>query len=144
MKLRFSTTLHSQMNGKSERVNGVLKQYLRNLVGADQGDWADYVGRAECNCNVATHLATKGWSFVVAYGVDALQPINLALEGAHSTLEFNQDGEDLAKDGKQVLEMTKLLVEKARRCYGVQVNAGRREVENEVGQKVLLNVNNFT
>jgi hypothetical protein len=40
----------------------------------------------------------------------------------------------LAKDGKQVLEMTKLLVEKARRCYGVQINAGRREVEYEVGQ----------
>ena len=31
--------------------------------------------------------------------------------------------------------MTKLLVEKARRCYEVQVNAGRRKVEYEVGQK---------
>ena len=65
----------------------------------------------------------------------AIQPTNLALEGAHSTLEFNQDGKDLAKDGKQVLEMTKLLVEKAQRCYEVQVNAGRRKVEYEVGQK---------
>src|SRR6202022_3745377 len=45
-KLWFSTALHSQMDGKTQRVNGVLKQYLRNLVGADQGDWADYVGRA--------------------------------------------------------------------------------------------------
>ena len=105
------------------------------LGGDDQGDWADYVGRANCNCNVAMHLATKGWSFVVAYGVGALQPINLGLEGAHSTSKFNQDGEDLAKDGKQVLEMTKLLVEKTRRCYGVQVNAGRREVENEVAKR---------
>jgi len=69
MKLRFSTAFHSQMDGKTELVNGVLKQYLRNLVGADQGDWADYVGRAEFSCNVATHLATKGSSFVVAYGV---------------------------------------------------------------------------
>lgn len=69
MKLRFSTALHSQMDGKTERVNGVLKQYLRNLVGADQGDWADYVGRAEFSYNVATHLATKGSSFMVAFGV---------------------------------------------------------------------------
>ena len=113
MKLRFSTALHSQMDGKTERVNGVLKQYLRNLVGADQGDWADYVGRAEFSCNVATHLATKGSSFMVAYGVDALQPTNLALEGTHLTLEFNQDGKDLANEQKQVLEMTKLLAEKA-------------------------------
>ena len=35
------------MDGKTECVNGVLKQYSSKLVGADQGDWADYVGRAE-------------------------------------------------------------------------------------------------
>ena len=64
-------------------MNVVLKQYLRNLMGADQGDWADYVGQAELNCNVATHLAIKGLSFMMAYGVDALQPTNLVLEGAH-------------------------------------------------------------
>ena len=57
------------MNGKTECVNGVLKQYLRNLVGMDQGDWADNVGGVEFSCNVATHLATKGSSFMMAFGV---------------------------------------------------------------------------
>jgi hypothetical protein len=65
MKLRFKMAFYSQMVGKTERVN----QYLRNLVGADQRDWVHYVGRAEFSCNVAMHLATKGSSFVVAYGV---------------------------------------------------------------------------
>lgn len=50
---------------------------------------------------------------MVAYGVDALQPTNLAFEGAHSILKFNEDGEDLATKCEQILEMTKLLVEKA-------------------------------
>ena len=68
-KLKFSTAFHSQMVGKTERVNGVLKQYLRNLVGADQRDWADYVGRAEFSYNVAMHLATKGSSLMLAFGV---------------------------------------------------------------------------
>jgi len=36
------------------------------------------------------------------------------------------------------------LLEKAQKRYEKQVNAGRREVEYEVGQKVLLNVKNFT
>ena len=40
--------------------------------------------------------------------------------------------------------MTKLLVEKAQKRYEEQINAGRRKVENELGQKVLLNVYNFT
>ena len=43
-----------------------------------------------------------------------------------------------------MLEKTKLLLEKARRRYERQFNAGRREVEYEVGQKVLLNMMNFT
>jgi hypothetical protein len=55
--------------GRSESVNGVLNQYLRNLVGADQRDWTDYVGRAKFSRNVAMHLATKGSSFVMACGV---------------------------------------------------------------------------
>ena len=95
-------------------MNGVLNQYLRNLVSADQGNWADYVSRAEFCFNVATHLVTKRLSFMRAYGVDALQSTNLVLKGVHSPLEFNQDDEDLAKKCENVLEMTKLLVEKAK------------------------------
>ena len=101
-------------------------------MGANQGDWANYVGRAEFSCNVAMHLATKGSSFVMAYIADELQPTNLALEGAHSSLVFSQDGEDLAKKREQVLEITKLLVEIALRRYYEQVNAARRKVKYDV------------
>ena len=101
-------------------------------------------GSCGVSYNAATHSATKQSPFKVAYGVEPLQPADLALEGAHSTLEFNQDGEDLAQKREQVLEKTKLLLEKAQKRYEKQVNAGRCEVEYEVGQKVLLNVKNFT
>jgi hypothetical protein len=50
-------------------MNGVSNQFLKNLVGADQRDWADYVGKAEFNCYITIHLATKGPLFVVAYGM---------------------------------------------------------------------------
>ena len=143
-KLSFSTAFHPQTDGQTERVNGVLNQYLRNFVSADQRDWVDYVGLAEFSYNAATHSATKQSPFMVAYGVEPLQPADLALEGARSTLEFSQDGEDLAKKREQRLEKTKMLLEKAQKRYEKQVNAGRREVEYEVGQKVLLNVKNFT
>lgn len=46
-KLTFSTAFHPQTDGQTERVNGVLNQYLRNFVSADQRDWANYVGLAE-------------------------------------------------------------------------------------------------
>jgi hypothetical protein len=53
---------------------------------------------------------------------------NLALEGAHSTLEFNQNCEDFAKKREHNLEVIKLLVEKIQKCFEKQVNAKRREV----------------
>ena len=102
------------------------------------------MGLAEFNYNAATHLTTKKPPSKVAYEVEPLQPTNLVLEGTHSTVEFNQDGEDLAKKQEQMLEKTKLLLEKARRRYEKQVKAGRHEMEYKVGQKVLLNVKNFT
>ena len=143
-KLTFSTAFHPQTDGQTERVNGVLNQYLRNFVSADQRDWADYVGLAEFSYNAATHSATKQSPFKVAYGVEPLHPADLALEGARSTLEFSQDGEDLAKEREQMVEKTKWWLEKAQKRYEKQVNAGRREVDYEVGQKVLLKVKNFT
>ena len=113
-------------------------------MSADQRNWADYVDLAQFSYNVATHSATKKSPFKVAYGMEPLQPAHLALEGAHSILDFNQDGEDLAQKHEQVLEKTKLLLEKAQKRYEKKVNAGRREVEYGVGQKVLLNVKNLT
>ena len=113
-------------------------------MSANQRDWGDYVGLVEFSYNAATHSATKQSPFKVAYGVEPLQPADLALEGAHSTLEFNQDGEDLAQKRKQVLEKTKLLLEKAQKRYEKQFNARRCEMEYGVSQKVLLDVKNFT
>ena len=75
--------------------------------------------------------------------MDALQPITLALEGTHSTLEFNQNGEDLAKKCEQVLELTNLLVEKSRKRYEEQVNAAKREVKYKVGQRGIVECEQF-
>ena len=50
-------------------------------MNAHQQDWEDYVGLAKLNYNLATHSATKKSPFKVAYGVDPLQPTDLALEG---------------------------------------------------------------
>ena len=55
-KLRFATAFHIQTDGEAERVNEIFDQHLRNLVSADQQDWANYVGRADFSYNVVTHL----------------------------------------------------------------------------------------
>ena len=86
-------------------------------MSADQQDLTDYMGLAKFSNIVATYSTTKQSPFKVRYEVDMLQPAHLTLKGAHSTLEFYQDGEDLVKKCEQVPEMTKLLLEKTQKCY---------------------------
>lgn len=59
--------MHFQMNREAERMNRVSNKYLWNLVSVDQRGWADYVGRVELSCDVATHSMTKWSRFMVAY-----------------------------------------------------------------------------
>jgi hypothetical protein len=143
-KLTFSTAFHPQTDGQTERVNGVLNQYLRNYVSADQSDWSEYLGLAEFSYNASRHSATGESPFKVAYGVEPLMPADLALEGLQSELERSQVAEDFVAKREQLLEKTKWYLDKAQKRYVKQVNKGRRHEEYEEGQKVWLNVKNFT
>ncbi len=40
-KLNFSTTNHPQTDGQTERVNGLLEEYWRHLIAANQHNWVD-------------------------------------------------------------------------------------------------------
>lgn len=52
--LWFCMAFHSQMDEKTY-VNSCPNQYLRYLESVDQRVWADYVGRAQFDHNVAMH-----------------------------------------------------------------------------------------
>jgi hypothetical protein len=56
----------------------------------------------------------------------------------------NEDAEDLLAKREQMMEKTKAYLSKAQKRYVNQVNKGRRHVEYEEGQKVWLNMKNFT
>ena len=38
--LKFSTSFHSQTDGQTEHINGLLEMYLRHYVSVHQRDWA--------------------------------------------------------------------------------------------------------
>ena len=66
--IRLSTAFHPQMDGKTERVNQVLEQYLRSYCSYQQDDWADLLPLAEHAYNSAVSESTKMSPFEANYG----------------------------------------------------------------------------
>ncbi|KAL2630554.1 hypothetical protein R1flu_015240 [Riccia fluitans] len=83
--MAFSTARIFLEDGQKEKVNLVLNQYLQNFVSADQRDWAEWLSSAEFCYNSTKHLATGESPFLLAYGHEPEEPLDLALtEGASS------------------------------------------------------------
>ena len=47
VELSMSTAFHPQMDGQTERINQILKAYLRHYSTFQQDDWADLLPLAE-------------------------------------------------------------------------------------------------
>ena len=66
--LNLSTAFHPQTDGQTERVNQVLKGYLRHYTSFQQDDWAELLPLAEHAYNTATSESTKVSLFFANYG----------------------------------------------------------------------------
>jgi len=57
-KLKFNTTFHLQTDGQTEKVNGILNQYLRNYVSVNHRNWGHKFGLVEFCYNSTKHSTT--------------------------------------------------------------------------------------
>ena len=66
--LRFSTSLHPQTDGQTERVNALLETYLRHYVSASQRDWPKLLDVAQFSYNLHRSEATNQSPFELMMG----------------------------------------------------------------------------
>ena len=116
-------------------------------MNADQTDWADYMSMAEFSYNNTKRSGTRFSPFMVVSGTEPLSPIDLALHG--TSVKDGDEGEIVEtklflEERKLILELAKETLRRAQKRYEKQVNKNRRQVSFKVGQKVWLNVKNFT
>ena len=64
----MTTAYHSQANGKAERTNQELKQYLRKYANYQQDNWPELVPLAEYAYNTTTTQETDFTPYQVVYG----------------------------------------------------------------------------
>ena len=66
--MNFSTTYHSQTDGKTERVNQIVEDMLRMYVMKKPTKWEDYLHLAEFAYNNGYQTSSKMSPFEVIYG----------------------------------------------------------------------------
>ena len=65
---KLSTSFHPQTDGQTERINAVLKQYLRGYVNYQQDNWVELLTMAEFSYNNTISATTGITPFFALYG----------------------------------------------------------------------------
>jgi len=96
IKQNLSTAFHPRTDGQTERMNGVLEQYLRNFLNYQQDNWSDLLPLAEFSYNNTVHATTNQTPFYANYGYHprfnvALPRVNSNVPRAESRLENLQE-----------------------------------------------------
>lgn len=73
IELKFSSAYHPQSDGKSERVNQCVENYLRCMSGHKPKDWHKWLSLAEYWYNSNYHTSTQSTPFKILYGYDPPQ-----------------------------------------------------------------------
>jgi hypothetical protein len=70
----MNTSFQPQTDGQIERVNLVIKQFIRNYVAIDQQNWVDHLELAEFCYNNLKHLTIGSTCFQMVMGKSPIMP----------------------------------------------------------------------
>ncbi len=73
-ELKMNTSFQPQTDGQIERVNLVIKQFIRNYVAIDQQNWVDHLELAEFCYNNLKHLTIGSTCFQMVMGKSPIMP----------------------------------------------------------------------
>ena len=133
----MSTSNHPQTDGQTERVNGILEQYLRCFINERQNNWVDLLPFAEFSYNNTLQQSIKQSPFFANFGFNPKFnpeiPSNIKPGSAEKRII------DISKN----IEFLKQNLENAKETYKKYADQKRLPSPNfEVGKKVwLLKVN---
>lgn len=137
--LKFSTSVHPQTDGQTERVNALLELYLRHFVNASQRDWLKLLDVAQFSYNLQRNESTGRSPFELVQGNQPLTPsaLSIGYEGATpAAYKF-------VKGWQEQADLARYCLEKAAKRHKKWADKGRRDVVFSVGDKVLVRLHKF-
>ncbi|KAL6225622.1 hypothetical protein ACLB2K_004471 [Fragaria x ananassa] len=134
-KLDMSTAFHPQTDGQTERVNQVMEDMLRSCILDFGGSWEDHLYLIEFAYNNSYHSSIGMAPFEALYGRTCRTPLCWAEVG-----EAVLPGPDIIKESVEVVASIKDRLKAAQSRQKSYADRHRRNVEFQIGDRVLLKV----
>jgi hypothetical protein len=135
----FSTSFHPCTDGQSERTNRTLQEVLRHYVHPRHDDWDQHLSAAEFAINNSRHDTTRYTPFYLNYGRNPLTPLATLLPGSVKNDTSLKWHETLQAD----IQKARDLLYAAQASMKRRADPHRRDVQFDIGDKVMLNTKNI-
>jgi hypothetical protein len=135
---KLSNAFHPHTDGQTERVNGVLGEYMRLFVGPDHADWDGFLSPAEFSYNNSLHEAVGNTPFFLNYGRHPRLP------SVFEPAEEVPAADAFASQINTAVQLAKQKLEQARQHAKRIVDPARRDKQYAAGDMVLLSSKNIT
>lgn len=143
IKSSMSTAFHPQTDGQTERVNGILEQYLRAYVNYQQDDWVSLLPFAEFSYNNAVQSSTRHAPFHATYGFHPRSSVFQVTPGVSDVLPSNDVGFKI-QSLQELHEVLKDEIRMAQRQQASQYNNHHRPTPSfNIGDQVFLSSRNI-
>ncbi len=136
--LNFSTSLHPQTDGQTERVNALLELYLRHYVNSTQKDWAKLIDVAQFSYNLQRSESTGKSPFEIVTGQQPSTPNAVAVGYQGSSPAAYK----FAKSWSEETDLARSCLHKASKRMKKWADRKRRHVEYQEGDQVLVKLHN--
>ena len=131
--LNFSTSVHPQTDGQTERVNALLEIYLRHYVSATQHDWPKLLDVAQFSYNLQRSEATNQTPFEIVNGQQPVTPSTIVSKYQGP----NPAAHKFAKEWQEHHDLARACLHKAGKRTKKWADTKRRDVNFQVGDLVL-------
>ncbi|KAK8663978.1 hypothetical protein V6N13_083783 [Hibiscus sabdariffa] len=133
-QLNLSSSYHPQTDGQTERLNGLLEEYLRHFIQANQKEWPQLLDVAQLSFNSQKSSPTNKSPFEIVTGQQPRLP--------HTALQTYQGKSPRAfnftREWQRNIEIARAYLEKAAKRMKKWADRGRREQQFEVGDLVMV------
>lgn len=148
IKQSMSTAYHPQTDGQTERMNRVLEEMLRSFGSTAFKTWDLHLPECEFAINNAFNESIRNTPFFLNYGRHPRSPTSIALQRHNGTSNgtshgTSNDGLNYVKNLEVAREEARIALQKAQQRQAKYANKGRRFLEFQEGEFVLLDSKNI-